>query len=727
MTDWAQLNASVTEVSSKFVKFGDAFKTLKRSYAAFGIDTSNIPNIPGEVRSVLESNLVLEPSQASLDKFLPQIGNSVAELMQMLKDKQVDVNTIEAARKSGSLLASSSVSSFRTPNSSTKLSVPNLIPEHNKLDTPSKDLISKLQNNSNLMRRASKRFSAYQTSSIISMQSPSLNGDENQNKDTFSSIPSITAQEIENAKKSSNMFDIDSSMTIQEENESATTNNENENENFDNTVIQYNHSKGVTNLMNRTKPNSKLIEDKTNETGKKVEQEEETSVLNKTAETLSGSYIKKKESVQDVIYLQLKDEVKKVQIQLPTTVANLKILFTQKFNYSPPGITAFPKIYIQESPASIRYELEDISELKYGDIISLKQPDIQTAIFQHVENQIDNVKNDIMNMENRILKKIENIQSLQPASTINVASSFKNSDDLEFEKNMKKKIEKNNNQQKFIDELEDEINRIKIHQGRSIKRVTDILSQTVTSVEKLNETGVATNSMSENSYVNACKQKVSGGCESLVDKLDDLQDVIEFMKRDITKHTIRPSNKKLDHISKEMNKTKADLEKLVDFTRIEKKNIASMWNKQMATIASDQKFFRAQEEIIGLLEQDYQAAQETFELIKSIAKQLENSISLNRSKLPLPDPSISPLDASKLVMAEVDAINPNHEQRVEAIEKAERVREMEKELKFKDEFEEELGDFVSNEKFKHTGGIDEIEKMRQEKDEEFRNNQFGVV
>lgn len=254
-----------------------------------------------------------------------------------------------------------------------------------------------------------------------------------------------------------------------------------------------------------------------------------------------------------------------------------------------------------------------------------------------------------------------------------------------------------------------------------------MINSTISSIDKTQVDGLASQ-ISENAYVKECKTKVSEGCESLVEKLDDLQDVIEFIKRDITKHNIKPSDKQLEHLSKEMKNTKSELTTLTDYAQIEHKNLLSMWNKQMAAISADQRFFKAQEEIMGLLAQDYQSAQETFDLIVSCAKQLEKGSLTYKSKLPVPDPTVSPWDASKLVMAEVDAINPNHEERVEAILKAERVREMEKELRLKDEFQEELGDFVSNDKLKKSGGgISEIERQRQEKDQEHMKNTFGVV
>lgn len=710
LTSWAQGNTDVTEVSSKFVKFGDAYKTLKRSYATEGIDITNLPDIPGRVRSILETSLVLEPSQASLDKFLPQIGDSVAELMKMLKEKQTE----PTKRVTGSISASSSTASFKQNTQtqpSTATSGPSPASEIGR--TPSKDAITRLQNNTDLMRRASKRFSAYQTSSIISMQSPTP-----ENVFDTAGLPKtpleiqVTATDIEKAKRATNLENLDE----------------------------------IPHLNSSTKEKREKLGDE--------ESHEKEETLNDTAISLSGGQLQyqhqtakpivkpfssaaiistppqsqntQQNEIQNQFFLKLKNEVKKVEISLPITIPKLKVLFTQKFKYSPPGISAYPKFYIQDEPSSIAYELEDISDIKFGSIISLHQEDIRTAIFKHVDDQIGTVKNDMMNMEDRILKRIEKLQLFQTSTPVSPA--FRQTADMEFEKNMKNKLEKNSNDQKLVDDLEDEINKIKQHQKKSVKKLNDMVNITIKTLDEIQADGLVPQNISENTYVMDCKSKVSNGCESLVEKLDDLQDVIEFIKRDITKHNIKPSDKQLDHLSKEMVSTKAELASLTDYTQIERKNLQAMWNKQMQTIAVDQRFFKAQEEIIGLLAQDYQSAQETFELIVSCAKQLEKGSLAYRSKLPVPDPTVSPLDASKLVMGEIDAINPNHEERVEAIMKAERVREMEKELKLKDPFQEELGDFVINDKLKKSiGGISELERVRQEKDREHIKSTLGVV
>ena len=56
-------------------------------------------------------------------------------------------------------------------------------------------------------------------------------------------------------------------------------------------------------------------------------------------------------------------------------------------------------------------------------------------------------------------------------------------------------------------------------------------------------------------------------------------------------------------------------------------------------------------------------------------------------------------------------------QRMEAIARAERIRNREKEFR-EDPFSKELKTFINQDKFKKTGGIDEIDRIREKKNKE---------
>ncbi|GME93491.1 unnamed protein product [Ambrosiozyma monospora] len=165
LTAWASRTASVSDVSSRFVKVGDDFKALKKSYTNQGLDVSDVKDIPLMLRGVLEESLVLEPSQKTLDLFLPKVGQIVSELMRILKEKQAEAQKLEQKKEQPS----------RVPSSSNSHSTATGDAAHNTPPPAAlKDPIAKLQSNQSLARRGSKRFSAYQTSKILSMHNTPL-------------------------------------------------------------------------------------------------------------------------------------------------------------------------------------------------------------------------------------------------------------------------------------------------------------------------------------------------------------------------------------------------------------------------------------------------------------------------------------------------------------------------------------------------------------------------
>ncbi|KAI5295302.1 Bud site selection protein 6, partial [Ascosphaera atra] len=74
------------------------------------------------------------------------------------------------------------------------------------------------------------------------------------------------------------------------------------------------------------------------------------------------------------------------------------------------------------------------------------------------------------------------------------------------------------------------------------------------------------------------------------------------------------------------------------------------------------------------------------------------------------------------VLGEVKALQPNHQNRLDAIERAEKARQRELESRRVGKFQKELGNFVQEGKLKKSGGVEEAERMREAKDEQARRD-----
>lgn len=70
------------------------------------------------------------------------------------------------------------------------------------------------------------------------------------------------------------------------------------------------------------------------------------------------------------IFLQIGQDVKKAKLDEAPTLASLRLLFIELFQYNP-GLEDFPKIYVRDPIVGVQYELEDLSEVKMRSVISL--------------------------------------------------------------------------------------------------------------------------------------------------------------------------------------------------------------------------------------------------------------------------------------------------------------------------------------------------------------------
>lgn len=87
----------------------------------------------------------------------------------------------------------------------------------------------------------------------------------------------------------------------------------------------------------------------------------EPTALEASAETSSRTL---------TVFLQVGREVKKISLEPGLTFSTLRMLFVDKFSYSP-GKDNFPAIYIRDPSSGVQYELEDIDEVHDKCLLSL--------------------------------------------------------------------------------------------------------------------------------------------------------------------------------------------------------------------------------------------------------------------------------------------------------------------------------------------------------------------
>jgi len=240
-------------------------------------------------------------------------------------------------------------------------------------------------------------------------------------------------------------------------------------------------------------------------------------------------------------------------------------------------------------------------------------------------------------------------------------------------------------------------------------------------------------------YVNAGKKALQDESEKIVTRVDDLQDLVEDLRKDVVMRGVRPLPRQLETTAKDLSVATAELKKLQDTLAKEKPLWTKIWEQELQAVCDERELLTMQEELAADLQDDLEKATQTFELVEQATKQqnlqadkeegtgkVRSASGRNVLNAVGHDRSIDPRNARDNVLGEVKALQPNHESRLEAIERAEKARQRELEGRRDGEFKRELGAFVEEGKLKKSGGVEEVERLRKAKDERARkeNNEL---
>ncbi|KAF0539809.1 AIP3-domain-containing protein [Gigaspora margarita] len=88
LTAWSNGRVTEQQVSDIYVKLAIELNHVVQFFGKAGMDTSNMVNIPQDLKVCLENTLCEEASPSSLDHHLPKIKDIIVTLLQALKTKQ---------------------------------------------------------------------------------------------------------------------------------------------------------------------------------------------------------------------------------------------------------------------------------------------------------------------------------------------------------------------------------------------------------------------------------------------------------------------------------------------------------------------------------------------------------------------------------------------------------------------------------------------------------------
>jgi hypothetical protein len=243
-------------------------------------------------------------------------------------------------------------------------------------------------------------------------------------------------------------------------------------------------------------------------------------------------------------------------------------------------------------------------------------------------------------------------------------------------------------------------------------------------------------------YVSKGRKELNVDSDRLVNKVDDLQDLVEDLRKDVVIRGVRPLPRQLETVTKDITTLAKELKRMEDYMKREKPIWTKIWEKELEDVCQGRDELRLMEDLIVDLRDDLEKASETFALVEQATKEQMKDIGTGGGAQigrqfskglvsTVNNAGIDPNAAKEGVLGEVRALQPNHENRLEAIERAEKLRQKELESRQDNPLTKELTVFVGEGKLKKSGGVEEVERARKAKDDRIRREvwerQNGIV
>ena len=445
------------------------------------------------------------------------------------------------------------------------------------------------------------------------------------------------------------------------------------------------------------------------------------------------------------LFLQYKSKVKKFVLpegREELTIGRLQLAFIEKFSWSTQQNGAdLPEIYIQDPVSGVRHELEDLSDVKDRTVLVLNVEPLD-EVKRHIDEGMQGLTKIIQEVKQNVddhgaaLQRVSDRQQETARDLANIAAQ---------PPTMQAPSEGN----KATPGLGRKLNQGQMGEIQNLRRDLAVLRQTYSnfqsevqsSMSGLRQKAASVKAVASKaatldiegdagySYVTNGRKQLNTDSDRLVGKVDDLQDLVEDLRKDVVHRGVRPRPRQLEGVSVEIAGLTKELKKMEDYLGQEKPIWTKIWEKELEDVCQGRDELRLMEDLLVDLRDDLEKASETFVLVEQATKEqmkdngTGNSATTARQfsrGLENLGNSLDQSAAKEGVLGEVRALQPNHENRLEAIERAEKLRQKDLATRRGNALQQEIKSFVDDGKLKKSGGFEEVERSRQMKDDRIR-------
>jgi lysozyme family protein len=459
------------------------------------------------------------------------------------------------------------------------------------------------------------------------------------------------------------------------------------------------------------------------------------------------------------LFLQYKSKVKKIILEDGSndlSIGRLQLAFIDKFawNSHSDGID-LPEIYIQDSVSGVRYELEDLSDIKNNTVLVLNVEPLD-EVKRHVDDGFSNIRRVVEGIKIAVedqqsaIKLISDRQqeTAKGLAGLSVAPQINGVRSPVIEALGRSASPTKTTANVDVNQL---IELQTLRRDLAVMRQTysSFASDVEASMAAVRTKASAVKSVaikvalpdikgeSGRAYVNKeLYETLPKDSSAIIEFVDDVQDSIEDLRKDVVTRGVRPLPRQLEQMAKDLSHATAEVKRLEAYINKEKPIWTKIWKQELQQVCDDKEALADAEALVADMKYDLDVVENTFKLVEEACKQqnLEASrdgdakTSRNVSGAKMAafalDQGVDPRKAKDGVLGEVKALSIDHDSRLDAIQRAERARKKELESRNEGAFKKELTGFVEENKLKKTGGVEEAERLRKMKDERNRKENY---
>ncbi|KAJ1929009.1 Bud site selection protein 6 [Tieghemiomyces parasiticus] len=227
------------------------------------------------------------------------------------------------------------------------------------------------------------------------------------------------------------------------------------------------------------------------------------------------------------------------------------------------------------------------------------------------------------------------------------------------------------------------------------------------------------------------KAKLGKSTDDIAARNDELRTLIDTIRQDLTQRRSRPSPSIMAFIERECAAVSRELQEHLRFVEDVKPVWKNAWEDELQNIMSEQLFVKDQQSLLEDLQHESEVMNKFYTQLKQYASIRDTSDLADDDggangggggSRGIPRVfDVAPAEDGPMILQdvfqEISCISVNSQKRLEALERAQKVRQRELASKT-DEFADELAGFVQAQRLRKTGGTEELERQRQKKDRE---------